>query len=316
MCFWQIYLRLLTDLSKALSDDLLLEKLHAYGFSFSTLKLIHSYLKNKKQRTNRFNIYFLGRNTFRVPQGSILEPFLFNVFPCETDFASYADEGTPYVAGDSIEDVINLLENDSIELFKWFADNQMKRNKDKWHLLISRSKNITLNIDGNVIGKSICGKLLGVSVDYKLKFNEHLDSILKRAGRKVNALSRILPYMNFGKRSILMNSFFTSQFNYRPLVWMFHSRTMNNKINHLHERCLRIVCSDKTSSFEKSLETDRSVPIHIRNLQILVTEFFKESKDLSPTNFNEIFSKRNVQYNLCHASEFSVPNVKSTFHGT
>ena len=113
-----------------------------------------------------------------------------------------------------------------------------------------------------------------------------------------------------------MNSFFTSQFNYCPLVWMFRSRTMNNKINHLHERCLCIVYSDKTSSFEKLLETDKSVPIHIRNLQILATEFFKESKGLVPTIFSEVFSKRSVQYNLRHASEFSVSNVKSTFHGT
>ena len=47
---------------------------------------------------------------------------------------------------------------------------------------------------------------------------------------------------------------------------MFCSRKMNNKINQLQERCLRIVCSDKTLSFEKLLETDRSVPISIRNL--------------------------------------------------
>ena len=84
----------------------------------------------------------------------------------------------------------------------------------------------------------------------------------------------------------------------------------------MHERCLRIVYSDKTSSFEKLLETDRSVPIHIRNLQTLATDFFKESKGLSPTIFSEVFSKRSVQYHLRHASEFSVPNVKSTFQGT
>ena len=84
----------------------------------------------------------------------------------------------------------------------------------------------------------------------------------------------------------------------------------------MHERCLRIVYSDKTPCFEKHLETDRSVPIHIRNLQILATEFFKEIKDLAPTIFSEIFPKRSVQYNLRHASEFSVPNVKSIFHGT
>ena len=95
--------------------------------------------------------------------------------------------------------------------------------------------------------------------------------------------------MNFEKRRVLMNSFFTSQFNYCPLVRMFHSRKVNNKLNHLHERCLRIVYSDKMSSFKKLLETDRSVPIHIRNLQIPATEFFKESKDLDPIIGSEIF---------------------------
>ena len=122
--------------------------------------------------------------------------------------------------------------------------------------------------------------------------------------------------MNFEKRRVLVNSLFTLQSNYCPLVWMCHSRTMNNKINHLHERCLRIVYSDKTLSFEKLSEIDRSVPIHIKKRQILATEFFKESKNLAPTIFSEIFSKGSVQDNLRHNSEFSVPNVKSTFHGT
>ena len=68
----------------------------------------------------------------------------------ETDFASYADDNTPYVTGD-----INSLENISIKLFKWFADSQMKANKEKCHLLISGSENITINVDGNIVGKSI-----------------------------------------------------------------------------------------------------------------------------------------------------------------
>ena len=75
---------------------------------------------------------------------------------------------------------------------------------------------------------------------------------------------------------------------------MFHSRTLDNKINHLHERCLYIVYSHRTSSLEKLLETDRTVSLHIRNLQILAIEFFKESKDLAPTIFSEVFSKRSV----------------------
>ena len=60
-----------------------------------------------------------------------------------------------------------------------------------------------------------------------------------------------------------MNSFFTSQFSYCPLIWMCHSRTVNNKINKLHKRCLQIIYNDKKFSFKELLETDKSVPIHI-----------------------------------------------------
>ena len=109
-----------------------------------------------------------------------------------TDFASYTDDNTPYVTGDSIEDNINSLKNDSIKLFKWFADNQMKANKDKCHLLISGSENVTINVDANIIGKSNCEKLLGVNVNYTLKFNKHLGGILKKARRKVNELENIV----------------------------------------------------------------------------------------------------------------------------
>ena len=120
----------------------------------------------------------MGRNTFR----GILELWLFNVFLCalffsmnERDFATFVDDNTPYVTNDRIKDVI-----DSIKLFKWFVDNQMKAKKGKCHLLISASKNTTINVDSNIIEKSICEKLLHLNVDYKLKFNKHLESIFRK----------------------------------------------------------------------------------------------------------------------------------------
>ena len=79
-----------------------------------------------------------------------------------------------------------------------------------------------------------------------------------------------------------MNAFFKSQFSYCPLAWMCHSRANNGKINRLHERCLRIIYSNKQSSFETLLEKDGSVSIHNRNLQILATEIYKIKNDLSP----------------------------------
>ena len=96
---------LLTDLSKAfdcLFHDLLLAKLNAYGFSLPALRLMQSYLSNKKQRTE-INSEFSSWEEilFGVPQGSILGSLLCNIFLCDllfimddVDFASYADDNT------------------------------------------------------------------------------------------------------------------------------------------------------------------------------------------------------------------------------
>ena len=137
---------------------------------------------------------------------------------------------------------------------------------------------------------------------------------LKKARNKINALSRVIPLMNLSKKKILMNSFFKSQFSYCPLVWI--SRRINNKINHLHKRCLRVIYNDNISSFKELLERDGSVPIHNRNLQILATEMFKVYNNIAPPIITEIFNKRNPNYQLRHASHFSIPPVRSVYNGT
>ena len=97
------------------------------------------------------------------------------------------------------------------------------------------------------------------------------------------------PFMNISKRRIFMNSFFDSHFNYCPLVWMFHSRSINNKINRLHERVLRIVYNEFKTSFKNLLEKDGTVSIHVKNLQKLATEMFKISKNVSVPLMSELF---------------------------
>ena len=79
--------------------------------------------------------------------------------------------------------------------------------------------------------------------------------------------------MDFNKRKLLVNAFFSLQFHYCPLIWMCHN-TYNNKINRLHERCLRLIYSNKCSSFEELLVKDKSVSIHQKNIPALATEMF------------------------------------------
>ena len=79
-----------------------------------------------------------------------------------------------------------------------------------------------------------------------------------------------------------MKAYIISQFGYCPLVWMFHSRGLNNKMNSLHERALRITYGDRSSSFEDLLKKDDSVSIHHRNLEALTPEIFKVKNNIAP----------------------------------
>ena len=319
---------LLTDLSKAfdcLDHELLKAKLNAYGFSLTALKLVHSYLSNRKQQTKINSSYSSWLEIiFGVPQGSILGPLLFSVFLIDlffiienTDIASYADDNTPYISADDIDGVIKSLEEASATLFKWFSGNLMKSNADKCHLLISTNNTVKMKIGHFDIANSRNEKLLGVTFDSKLPFDDHISELYKKTSRKIHALSRVTPYMNISKRRILMNAFFKSQFSYCPLVWMCHSRANNSKINRLHERCLRIIYSDKQSPFEALLEKDGSVSIHNRNIQILATEMFKIKNDLSPEIMIELFEQRNEHhYNLRNNVHFITPQIRTVCHGS
>ena len=149
----------MTDLSKAfdcISHKLTLAKLHTYGFSLRALRLIHSYLTNRKQRTRLNGSYSSWEEILLgVPQGSIHGPLLFNIFlrdlfsiMKETGFASYADDNTPYVTVGNLDEVIKSLQKYSIKLFQWFSDNKMNANQDKCNLLVSGKNNGTMNASG------------------------------------------------------------------------------------------------------------------------------------------------------------------------
>ena len=88
----------------------------------------------------------------------------------DIDFASYADDNTPYVSSDSIVDLIRILENESIKLFKWFSDNMMKANKDKCRLIVSSYEHVSMKLEKMEIEDSNCERLLGVKIDSKLNF--------------------------------------------------------------------------------------------------------------------------------------------------
>ena len=120
----------------------------------------------------------------------------------------------------------------------------MKANADKFHLLVTRDTDVTAKIGEFDVKNSREEKLLGVKIDSKLSFENHVSSLCKKASQKLHALARVVNFMDLAKRKSLMKAFITSQFNYCPLIWMFHSRQLNNRINKIQERALRLVYKD------------------------------------------------------------------------
>ena len=319
---------LLTDLSKAfdcLNHELLIAKLEAYGFDLSSLSYIYSYLSDRKQRTKVNNSYSSWSGIKSgVPQGSILGPLLFNIylndifyFVSKCDITNYADDTTPYSIDKTVDALLSTLEAESNILIKWFYDNYFQINADKCHLIISkRSKDVFINIEEEGIECSSSVKLLGITIDNKLNFDEHVNKLCKKASQKIHALARISNFMSQEKLRIIMKAFIESQFGYCPLVWMFHSRTLNNRINKLHERALRLVYKDTNLTFEELLRKDNSFTIHQMNLQKLATEMYKVRNDLSPTIMKSIFPERSIPFNLRNKNPFMATNISSVFNGT
>ena len=159
----------------------------------------------------------------------------------------------------------------------------MKGNTDKCHLIMSTNNTPELKVRDSLIKTSTCEKLLGVKIDCKLTFNNHVANLCKKVRNKLRALVRATPYMTIEKeRKLLMNYFSNAKLTYHPFIWMLHSCCNNNKIKHLHERCLRLIYCDKNSSYEELLEKDGSVSIHHRNIQNHAREMCMVKNELAP----------------------------------
>ena len=161
----------------------------------------------------------------------------------ETEICNYADDTTIYVCGHKLEHIVSSPETDAQKLSKWFLDNSMKLNPDKCHLLTFGEKNndVSVQIGATTITESVQEKLLGVTLDKNLNFKNHVNTLCRKAGHKLHAPARITNYVDVEKLRVMMNAFIIFQFSYCPLVWMFHDRSVNTKINNIHaERAFRI----------------------------------------------------------------------------
>ena len=150
------------------------------------------------------------------------------------EFASYADDTTAFVYGETFYKILGELEKHMAKISEWFLHNHLKANANKFHLFLSPFVDKGINIENQTIKCSYAEVLLGVTIDSNLSFTEHVTYLCAIVNRKLHALLCVSKYISLKKRCILMKYFIITQFSYCPLIWMTHSRGLNNKINHIH----------------------------------------------------------------------------------
>tara|TARA_B110001454_G_C12716814_1_gene432912 strand:- start:83 stop:3097 length:3015 start_codon:yes stop_codon:yes gene_type:complete len=321
----------LMDLSKAfdcIPHELLIAKLSAYGFEKNTLKFFLSYLKGRKQTVNiKGNLSSFMDILAGVPQGSILGPVIFNIFindmhdifeRCE--LRNFADDNTLDGHASNQNELIENLEFDSKKAIKWFEDNHMIANPDKFKAIIIHkdgrdTSGIELNINNEHIKTSKDVILLGISIDNKLSFIKHISKICKSAANQLNSIKRLKKHFDMEAKRNLTRTFVLSQFNYCPLVWHFCGNGSIHKMEKIQERVLRFVHNDYETNYKILLERNGESTLYLKRVRLMAQEVYKALNNQSPKYAQELLHPRHSNYSNRRPLDLYVPKVNQTKFG-
>ena len=153
----------------------------------------------------------------------------------------------------------------------------MKANPNKFQFMVISSKQMepqNIELHGGVsITSEPSVKILGVVIDDRLNFDEHVSMCCTKAVKQLNALARISKYLDFKSKTIIYNSFILSNFNYCPLAWHFCGKTNNQKLDKLQERSLRILYCDIVRTFKTSWGTHQQSRFWLQELNASYRKF-------------------------------------------
>ena len=187
-----------------------------------------------------------------VPQGSIIGPLLFNIFindifliPNKSSLHNYADDNTLSYSHTDPDILIHNLQHDCTAILRWFKDNNMQANPDKFQAISFGRKgnniitdftfdNTTINCDDSVL-------LLGVEFDHLLTFNNHIAGICRKSARQLAVLKHLGHLHTLKGKLAIYKSFIECNFNYCPLIWHFCSQANTNKLEKIQERAIRFI---------------------------------------------------------------------------
>lgn len=233
--------------------DILLLKLQSYGFNYTFLSLIKSYLHNRCQCVDYMHVKSeLRQINIGVPQGSILGPLLFLLYINDLHKVCnmaktllYADDTALIFEADSAAELQTLLDAELPKISKWFQVNKLSLNADKTYFqLYNNSRinsDITVFLNGTKIKHAERVKYLGMFVDENMKWKSHIEHISTIISRNIGIISRSRFFLRHKHLLLLYNALVLPYLSYCALIWGFSPRSHLHKISVLQKKAVRII---------------------------------------------------------------------------
>jgi len=264
-----------------------------------------------------------------IPQGSCLGPLLFNVFTndifphiTKCHIFNYADDNSLSISGEKLVNTIKYLVEDTNIAITWFNDNFMKVNPEKFQTMIMCPPNNGDMIPTEIILNDSCSlepsfdvKLLGVNIDSKLTFDNHVQTICKKASRQLKVLLRFKNLLGKNERELLFNTFILSCFNFCPVVWNFCGKSSLKLIEKIQERALGFVVNDYKSTYDELLTMTGRCTMHVARLRIFAIEVFKCVNKINPKFLNDVIIRKEMTIELRDPQILYVPKFSKVKYG-
>ena len=227
-----------------------------YGIRGCALSWFKSYLANRNQFVTYNGVSSTTKNIrCGVPQGSILGPLLFLIYindlysACkDTTAILLADDTNLFKSGTDINamerDINDELRNISVLL----KVNKLSLNVDKtYYMILSRKKterkNITLRINEQVISEVRKIKFLGVMLDNKVNWKDHINDIPGKVSRGIGMILKARRHLTKKALMTLYYSFIYPYLTYCNHIWGSTYQTNLMKLQKLQNRIIRIICN-------------------------------------------------------------------------
>ena len=209
---------------------------------------------------------------------------------------NFADDNTIPATCNTLTGLLKTLELKSESAVGWFKENKMIVNAGKFQAMNLNEKEseakYKLTIDNNDIESTKSVKPLGVTIDDRLRFDQHISNLCSKAAMQLNALGRLQKYMRKPEKFAILNSFKFANFNYYPLAWHFSTCESIRKIEKIQNCCPRIVLDDYDSGHDVLLRKRGKVTMEIKRLRVRAIKNFRTVDNLNPNYMKDMFTPK------------------------